>query len=400
MDNNPIKERRQVWLRGADVRMTDGDGPGTMVGVPVKFGSLNDRGECFIKGAYAEDIPNFLEIGFNCDAHEWNYRGVIGFPIAAEETDDGLVSTFQFHSTDDAQRVRTKVKERLDNGKAVCLSQGFKFVDYFDIYPKNYQTELPKYFRADQLGELMTYAAQFPRIRIVRKARIWEWSIVTAGSQEDAMATQVRSAETRSEYLGESIEGQMSISALYALTDALFYRVLYPMLCNTCMCPDGMCTCPTKEQNLEALSAALDEYKALMLAQCDAMMSDPDSAMEGGDEMRMLFGEPGELDDLRSFADSRIELRMKDHADAVLSAVSGFKARMERARSWRAEKRAGRELSEKNLSMLKQCAEGAQSVADSLTSLVDKVEMKMDRGSGKKAMLKHRLRNINPISLQ
>jgi hypothetical protein len=396
--------------------MEDATGPGQLVGVPVKYGSLNDRGECFLKGAYAEAIEEFLQIGFNCDSHEWNYQGIIGFPIEAHETDDGLVSTFQFHSTDDAQNVRIKLQERIQHNKAIGLSQGFMYVDYFDIYPKQYASELPKYLREDQLAVLMAYAMQFPRIRIVRKAFIYEYSVVAAGSQEDAMATEVRSvegiqktssalAQFRSEFLGENINGEMTISALLALMDALLFRVLYPLLVWTWSNEIDH----TREEKLQILQGALDEFGKLFMNACDGLITDPELATEAGNEIRDIFGDPDKDEtynpsELRAYADSRLEIRLLDHSQAVLSAARGFMQRMERARSWRSQKRAGRELSEKNLTMLRDHRDAAQAIHDGLARMIEAVEAKStdepiaerttDGGQLKQRLLARRLRSV------
>lgn len=73
-------------------------------------------------------MPAFLKDGFGALNHEWG-----SLPIAtistAREDDRGLYVEGQFHSTPDAQAARTVVRERLERGKSVGMSIGYKVAD-------------------------------------------------------------------------------------------------------------------------------------------------------------------------------------------------------------------------------------------------------------------------------
>src|SRR5688500_20293766 len=102
------------------------DGAGGFEGYASVFGELDDVGDIILPGAYADTIPTFLEQGFTAQSHDWNVAGgVIGFPTEAREDGEGLFIRNAFHSTPDAQAVRTKVLERKAAGKRVSLSIGY-----------------------------------------------------------------------------------------------------------------------------------------------------------------------------------------------------------------------------------------------------------------------------------
>lgn len=156
------------------------EGPGSFEGHMNNFGFLDDGADITVKGAFAGVLTDFLKSGFAAHSHDWDVKdGMIGYPMQAVEDDEGLWVNLKFHSTDDAQKVRTKAKERLADDKEVGVSIGYKSGATFFIAPKDYQSELPKYLKAEYLTEGLAKAATFPRVRVLTSiAELAECSIV------------------------------------------------------------------------------------------------------------------------------------------------------------------------------------------------------------------------------
>jgi uncharacterized protein len=112
----------------AEFKILD-DGPfGSFHGYASIFNNTDRQGEIVQKGAFAETLPAFLKDGFGALNHDWS-----ALPVAtiseAREDDRGLWVKGEFHSTPDAQTARTIVRERLERGKSVGLSIGYKVLD-------------------------------------------------------------------------------------------------------------------------------------------------------------------------------------------------------------------------------------------------------------------------------
>lgn len=107
-----------------DVKMT-GEGAGFIEGYASTFGNWDDVKERPVPGAFKPFLEEFLKDGFVALGHDW--RGLpIGTPLEAKEDDHGLFVTAEFHSTDEAQKARTVITERLARGKSVKLSIGYE----------------------------------------------------------------------------------------------------------------------------------------------------------------------------------------------------------------------------------------------------------------------------------
>jgi Escherichia/Staphylococcus phage prohead protease len=112
----------------AEFKILDDDPMGSFSGYASIFGNTDRQNEVVVKGAFASTLPAFLKDGFGALNHEWS-----ALPIAtiseAREDDRGLWVKGQFHSTTDAQTARTVVRERLERGKSVGMSIGYKVKD-------------------------------------------------------------------------------------------------------------------------------------------------------------------------------------------------------------------------------------------------------------------------------
>lgn len=205
-------ERKFIDLKS--LKVSD-EGSGTIEGYRSVFGEIDLGGDIVIKGAFADSMANYLHSGFTAHSHDWDFDKAVGFPLEAHEDDYGFFVKSQFHSTPDAQAVRTKAQERQAAGKQVGFSYGYKTDDFQLIEAKDFKDQLPQYIKADRLEENLKKAQQFPRIRIIKKNTIVEDSIVTSPMNTLAASTGVKSTPSPDEIKQflESPDGQEFLKA-------------------------------------------------------------------------------------------------------------------------------------------------------------------------------------------
>lgn len=170
------------------------DGPGGFEGHTSISGNLDDGGDIVLDGGFKDVLDTFLKSGFTAHSHEWNIKdGVIGYPMKAYEDENGLFISVKFHSTEDAQNVRTKMRERIADGKDVGLSIGYRPQSPIYVYPKDYEKELPKYLSPKYLNEGLEKAKQFKFVRVLPKiSELKECSVVTSPMNGVAQVTSVK----------------------------------------------------------------------------------------------------------------------------------------------------------------------------------------------------------------
>lgn len=117
-----MKERKVLALTKASVSES-----GEFSGLGAAFGNVDDGGDVIEKGFFAPVIDDFLKEGFIAWQHDWG--NPIAMPTTAEETDEGLAITAQFHSHGAAQEKRVITAERLAAGKTMGLSIGYETDD-------------------------------------------------------------------------------------------------------------------------------------------------------------------------------------------------------------------------------------------------------------------------------
>lgn len=178
----------------SQLKFLDEDGPGGFEGYASNFGELDDGADIALPGAYKETLERFLHQGFTAHSHDWSYDGVIGYPVDAREDDRGLYIKSQFHSTPDAQMVRTKARERMEAGKAVKLSIGYEAKQVSYINAKDYAEQLPKFLQPDKVDAGIEKAKRFPRVRLLHKMNLFEHSIVTVPMLNSAQVLSVKEA--------------------------------------------------------------------------------------------------------------------------------------------------------------------------------------------------------------
>jgi HK97 family phage prohead protease len=183
-------ERKFIDLK--DLKVTD-DGPGTIEGYRSVFSEIDEGGDLIVKGFFADSLTEYIEAGFSAHSHEWSFKEAVGFPVEAKEDDHGFWVKSQFHSTDDAQDIRKKAKERKDAGKRVGFSFGYSVNEKSYVEAKDYKEQLPLYVKPERLQANLIKAQKFDRIRILKKGEVIEDSIVTAPMNKLAMATAIKS---------------------------------------------------------------------------------------------------------------------------------------------------------------------------------------------------------------
>lgn len=97
-------------------------------GFAAGIGNMDQGGDVIFPGAFDENcLKDFLANGFLSDHHDWTSQ--LGMPTVAEERGNKLYTESIFHTTPDAQSVRTKCQERMARGLSVGLSIGFDMLD-------------------------------------------------------------------------------------------------------------------------------------------------------------------------------------------------------------------------------------------------------------------------------
>jgi HK97 family phage prohead protease len=96
---------------------------GTFTLYAACFGNLDRQGDIIEAGAF-DNLDEFTRDGWIALNHDQQSLP-IGYPTAAVQDDKGLRIEGQFHSTPEAQAVRTVARERLRAGKAVKTSIGY-----------------------------------------------------------------------------------------------------------------------------------------------------------------------------------------------------------------------------------------------------------------------------------
>ena len=105
------------------------EGSGTFELYASVFGNVDSYGEIVMPGAF-KNLDEFVKDGWGAVNHH-NYGPDLGISMIDEAEQDsvGLRVKGRFHSTSDAQNVRTKIRERMNAGKSVKCSFGYETLD-------------------------------------------------------------------------------------------------------------------------------------------------------------------------------------------------------------------------------------------------------------------------------
>lgn len=330
------------------------EGSGSFEGYASVFHILDDVGDIVIKGCYADTLPQFLERGFTAQSHEWSVTGVIGYPVKAYEDDYGLFVRSEFHSDPQSQVVRTKIQERMAAKKRVSLSIGYEpSATPILIYPKDYQSEIPKYVAASVLEETLQKAARFPRVRILPKLNLFEHSVVPAPALQEAVVTQVKSADPTGKAAPTPDVKGMFEEELANRTNNLyvFGSVLWDVIYRLQELAAGMVgtglTFDLPAMLDEALSEYVERVRTYVLA---------DIATYGDGSMDFTGAETAAAVK-RALADGTT---FAAHLEAVVDAATSVVERAQKRAQTRREEKEGRTIS--------------AATADKLRSLLDRIE--------------------------
>lgn len=97
---------------------------GVIVGLAASFLTLDLGGDILAPGAFDTAIAGFLASGFVTLGHDWD-RLPIGMPLAAVESQRGLMILARLHETHMTEELKTVITDRLAGGLRVGLSIGF-----------------------------------------------------------------------------------------------------------------------------------------------------------------------------------------------------------------------------------------------------------------------------------
>lgn len=180
----------------AQFKAMDEEGDGTFKGHCSVTGNLDDTGDIFPAGAY-ESLDELAGSGWICGDHSWGIASEAGIILTAREDSTGLYIEAEFHSDEESQSLRQKIRKRLLRGKATKMSIGFKPTkEPIIIYPSQYERELPKYLKPGFLREGLAKAMQFPYVRILPKIKVFEASVVSVPANSEAAVLSAKSAAT------------------------------------------------------------------------------------------------------------------------------------------------------------------------------------------------------------
>lgn len=108
-------------------KLLDGmDGPGSFTGYASTFANWDRVGEKPTPGSF-RNLKDFVSAGFISWGHDWNLPVAVVDEVKEDEVGIWIKGTF--HSTQQAQEIRTIAAERLNAGKSLGLSIGYRVHD-------------------------------------------------------------------------------------------------------------------------------------------------------------------------------------------------------------------------------------------------------------------------------
>lgn len=183
-------------VKGFELKATLDDS-GEFEGIANVTGIMDRGGDVIVRGAFKAAIPKFLKEGFVAVGHDWDDLPV-AYPIDAKDQEGGLWTKAKFHSTDEGQKARTVVKERLDAGLSVGLSIGF-MPDRDKCAWFESGTALYKFCEENGIADGLdkkTITAYKGYCRLIQGVKeLFEYSIVTIPMNQQSSATSAKSAD-------------------------------------------------------------------------------------------------------------------------------------------------------------------------------------------------------------
>ncbi|RYG34926.1 hypothetical protein EON81_14185 [bacterium] len=159
-------------------------------------GNADRYGDVIAAGAFAPSVlKRYIKEGFVTVGHAWDLLP-IGYPMEAGEAGNELIIESEFHTTDDAQKARTVVKERTAAKKSVGISIGFmpdyKSVQYFSTGEALIEWATGKGMDPGQFDKAIP--AHKGGLRFITKIEeLFEHSIVTVPANRGANRAEAKS---------------------------------------------------------------------------------------------------------------------------------------------------------------------------------------------------------------
>lgn len=306
-------------------------GPGSFSGYAAHFGSIDRAGERIVKGAFADSLPGFLAAGFVADNHNWDRR--IGYPVKAYEDETGLFVECAFHSTGEAQNVRTVLREREAAGLDLGLSIGYKVAPGGSVKAK----------AALDLTSIKLYEVSPVSVPCNPLAR-------AAGVKGGAPG---RDGAFKGIFEDELAERQRDPWALFSALQSIWYDIL------------GAAGVPGASVDPGALAdEALAEFGARWREALLHEIASPDA--------EDYYGYSGlDAEQMKSLRASEplAGLKFAAHADAALATVEGFLARAKEVTEMRAKE--GRQISAYNRDRIQKVHDHLEQAMTHTSGLLD-----------------------------
>lgn len=173
------------------------------------MGIMDRGGDCICPGFWKSVLKGFKQHGFISASHDWT--DFMAMPVEAAERTveiDGqkravLWSKAEFHSTQDAQDLRTKCQERMDRGLSIGLSVGFG-IDYQEgrVW---FQSGKDMWKHVEECADIDTALFDKKSITAYKGpcrlllpggcTDLFEWAITPVPMHQNALATSVKSAD-------------------------------------------------------------------------------------------------------------------------------------------------------------------------------------------------------------
>ena len=162
---------------------------GGFSGYANNFGVLDSYDDITLKGCFADSLQELIEAGFGAADHRWGIKEEIGVLENAFEDDTGLFVDVSYHPDPDSQKIRQKVNNRLAKGKKVGMSIGYYAVEREYITGEE---AIP--FLKNPSQEVLSYLKeQQPIVRLLKKCRVFEPSVVSMGANKASGVTEGKS---------------------------------------------------------------------------------------------------------------------------------------------------------------------------------------------------------------
>ena len=170
------------------------DSTGSFEGYASVFGVLDRVGDVVVKGAFAQDLPRFLDEGVITWQHDWGTP--IGRPSKAYEDERGLFVHGVISDTMCGRDARTLMKD----GVVTKLSFGYDTLEAERLTPENIGSyiDLPS---ADPHALEQAFKWGYA----LKKLRIWEVSPVSIPAHPDADITGAKSGSGGRTVIDQSV---------------------------------------------------------------------------------------------------------------------------------------------------------------------------------------------------